>query len=279
MIDSVDGYKELANQVKMPGFGYGCYKAVGDELVNAIIVALNTGYRLIDTAEFYHNEDTVGEAIKKSGFKRENIFVVSKIWPSSFENAVSVLDNSLKLLQLDYLDAYLLHWPGLNGKARYHAWEKLLREVEKGKIRVLGVSNFLEHHLEELHKNFDHWPLVNQIEVHPDFQEIDLCNFCKKRSIAIMSWSPLGRGNVLNQSVLEEIGKTFGKTPAQIALRWQVQMDYVPVPKSVHADRIRENANIFDFKLSDEQMAVIHGLNLPNDEGKIGKNADEWPLD
>lgn len=278
MIDNLQGTLELKNNVKMPGYGYGCYLAEGEQLYNALLCALATGYRLVDTAHFYKNEDIVGNALKKSGIAREKIFVVSKIWPSQFENPVKALEDSLAALQLDYLDGYLLHWPGLNEKLRHNAWEKLLREEEKGKIRALGVSNFLKHHLESLHDNFQHWPVLNQIEIHPSFQETDLCNFCQKRGITIMGWSPLGRGNVLNNAVLQQIGRAHGKTPAQIALRWQVQMTYIPLPKSVHDNRVRENADIFDFSLSEEEMKTIHALNLPNDKGKIGKSPDEYPV-
>ena len=279
MIDSLQGAIELRGGFKMPGYGYGCYKAEGEDLEKALLYALNLGYRLVDTAAFYKNEATVGATIKKSGIGRDQLFIVSKIWPSSFENARAALDASLKALQLDYLDAYLLHWPGLDERARYHAWETLLRESEKGKIRMPGVSNFLEHHLESLHDNFKQWPGINQIEVHPDFQEFGLCNFCEKREIAIMSWSPLGRGNVLENPVLVEIGKKYNKTAPQVALRWQVQMAYVPLPKSVHDSRIRENADIFDFTLSGEDMKAIKSLDLPDDRGRIGKNPDKWPVD
>lgn len=278
MIDNLQGTLELRNGVRIPGYGYGCYKAEGEELYIALLCALATGYRLVDTAHFYKNEDVVGSALKKANIPRENIFVVSKIWPAQFDNPVKALEGSLAALKLDYLDGYLLHWPGLNEKTRLNTWEKLLREEEKGKIRALGVSNFLEHHLENLHLHFNHWPLLNQIEIHPTFQEFGLCNFCQKRGIGIMGWSPLGRGNVLNNVILQQLGKIHGKTPAQIALRWQVQMEYIPLPKSVHDDRVRENADIFDFNLSEDEMQSIHELNLPNDQGKIGKSPDEYPV-
>lgn len=277
MIQSLDGKLELANGVEMPGFGYGCYLASGKELTDALATAIEYGYRQIDTAAFYKNEEEVGQTLKKSSVPREKLFIVSKIWPVDFEEPVKALDKSLKALGLDWLDGYLLHWPGLNELARFHAWEKLYSEMEKGKIRALGVSNFMEKHLEQLHEKFNHWPLINQIEVHPAFQEFGLCNFCMKRKIQIVSWSPLGRGRVLEQPQLIEIGKHYGKTPAQVALRWQIQMDYIPLPKSVHSERVRENANIFDFSLSKSEMEIIRELNLPNDAGRIGKDPDKFP--
>lgn len=278
MIDSIQGEFVLRGGVKMPGYGYGCYRAEGEKLYAALLCALATGYRLVDTAHFYNNEDIVGRALKKAAIGREKIFVVSKIWPAQFDNPVKALDGSLSALGLDYLDGYLLHWPGLDEKTRFNAWEKLLREEEKGKIHALGVSNFLEHHLEGLHHQFHHWPVLNQIEIHPAFQEFGLCNFCHKREITVMGWSPLGRGNVLNNETLQRIGQAHSKSPAQVALRWQVQMNYIPLPKSVHDARVRENAEVFDFSLSDEEMSAIHALNLPDDKGKIGKSPDEYPV-
>ena len=279
MINNLQGTLELRNGIRIPGFGYGCYKAHGSELRDALICALETGYLLVDTASFYENEDMVGAVLKEVKPARSSLFVVSKIWPSQFENPVRALDESLAKLGLDYLDAYLLHWPGLKEKARYKAWNALLAETEKGKIRVPGVSNFLEKHLEALEHEFGNMPFLNQIEIHPAFQETGLCNFCQKRGIGVMGWSPLGRAKALHNPVLADIGKVHCKTPAQIALRWQVQKNYIPLPKSVHPERVRENANIFDFTLTDEEMRLIHSLNLPDDKGQIGKSPDVFPAD
>lgn len=276
MISMQTGYK-LENGISIPCFGYGCYKAEGNELREALLCALQTGYRLVDTASFYKNEKVVGEIIKKSGINREELFIVSKIWSSQFDDPAAALDASLAELGLDYLDGYLLHWPGLNEDKRFKAWEYILLATEKGKIRVPGVSNFQEHHLEGLRQRFDFWPYLNQIEIHPAFQEEGLCNFCQKRKIALMGWSPLGRGNVLTNPVLIKIGKTCQKSPAQVALRWQIQKGYIPLPKSVHSARVQENANIFDFSLTQEQISLIHTLNLPDGQGKIGKDANKYP--
>lgn len=275
MIDNIGAKVELSDGQKIPGYGYGCYLAHGDELFNAIRVALEVGYRYLDTAAFYQNEDTAGAAIRD--FPREELFVLSKIWPSSFDRPVEALDTSLKALGLDYLDGYLLHWPGLNEKARLNAYEALMREREKGKIKILGVSNFTHSKLESLRDHCGEWPVVNQIEVHPLYQEKDLCDYCAHRYIQVISWSPLGRGKGMDNPVIVEIARACGKTPAQIILRWQVQKNYIAIPKSVHVNRVRENADVFNFSLTPEQMTAINGLNLPNDAGKLGKDPDKFP--
>lgn len=277
MIENINGKVRLNNGIFMPGFGYGCYKAMGDELYNGVLCALDCGYRCIDSAAFYGNEKMVGKALADSGIKREDLFVVSKIWPCAFGEPVKALNDTLGDLRLDYLDCYLLHWPGLDEKSRWNAFEVLLREQEKGKIRVLAVSNFLKRHLEELHAKFSLWPPINQIEVHPLCQEPDLCGFCMEREIQIVSWSPLGRGREMDLPVIKAIAGELGKTSAQILLRWQVQQNFIPIPKSVHAERIRENADIFNFSLSEAQMESIAKLNMPGNGGKIGKNPLVFP--
>lgn len=268
---------ELNNGQTMPAFGYGVYKAGGQELVAAIAYALACGYRYIDTASFYKNEKEVGQAIKTGGIQRDELFIVSKIWPTQFGDPVKALDESLRVLGLDYLDGYLLHWPGLDAKRRFNAWEQLLRQCETGKIRALGVSNFLECHLTELHRNFAMWPTINQIEVHPHYQEKELRAFCADNGIAVVSWSPLGRGSGVNIPEIAGLGRDLGKTPAQIILRWQIQSGLVPIPKSVHDYRIRENAEVFDFSLNAAQMSRIEGLDLPDNAGRTGKDPMLWP--
>lgn len=261
----------------MPGYGYGVYKAHGAELKNALAYAIALGYRMIDTASFYENEAEVGDAVKTSGLEREQLFIASKIWPTEFRDPVAALDGSLRRLKLEYLDAYLLHWPGLDESRRLSTFEKLLREREKGKIRVLGVSNFLELHLNEIYANFKLWPSIDQIEVHPRYQQRDLCDFCVEKGIQVVSWSPLGRGGGLEIPQIKEIAEACHHTPAQVVLRWQVQHGLVPLPKSVHDYRIRENAEIFDFELSGAEMAQIYELNLPGIEGRIGKDPMSYP--
>lgn len=277
MVSNIDGKVLLNNGVQMPGFGYGCYKAFGDELYRGLLCALECGYRCIDSAAFYENEREVGKALAAFPLKREELFVVSKIWPCSFAEPVKALDATLRDLRLDYLDGYLLHWPGLDERSRWRAFEILLGEVEKGKIRALGVSNFLKAQLETLYDKFSLWPCINQIEAHPLYQEPELCGFCMERGIQIVSWSPLGRGKGMELPAIREIAEDLRKTPAQIILRWQTQKNYVPIPKSVHPARIKENADIFNFSLSETQMRIIGELNLPDSAGKIGKDPLVFP--
>lgn len=272
MITSIAQRIPLSDGNQMPGYGYGCYKAKGEELLMALVASWQAGYRLYDTAAFYENEHTVGRGLAQH--QRGDYFLISKIWPTTFANPVKALDESLKRLDADYLDAYLLHWPGIDAPLRLRAYEVLLKEREKGKIRSLGVSNFLEHHLVELNKEFGKFPPINQIEVHPSHQEKDLCAFCAREEIAVMAWGPLGRGAGLSDPVIEAIARQTGRTAVQVILRWHVQENRIPIPKSVHAQRILENASVFDFTLSEEQIAKINGLDRP--DGRTGANPDTF---
>lgn len=277
MIGQIGDRIHLSDGQEMPGYGFGVYKAGGRELVDALAAAFASGYRYIDTAAFYENEKEVGEAIRASGLPREELFILSKIWPSSFSDPEGALESSLRRLGLDYLDGYLLHWPGLDTALRLKAFEALLREQSRGRIRVLGVSNFIGRHLAELHENFGLWATVNQIEVHPLFQQRELCSFCAERGIQVVSWSPLGRGGAVGLPAVREMAAARKRSPAQIVLRWQIQKNLLPIPKSVHPDRIRENADVFDFTLSAGEMAVIDGLELPDNAGRTGKDPLVWP--
>ncbi|MSS27787.1 aldo/keto reductase [Desulfovibrio sp. PG-178-WT-4] len=277
MVESISATVRLNDGADMPGFGFGCYKASGPELALAVREAVACGYRYIDTAAYYHNEDTVGEALRHSGLARETLFVLSKIWPTDFDEPVRALDRSLKLLGLDYLDGYLLHWPGLDSARRLRAFEQLLRRKEEGKIRVLGVSNFLEEQLSELRDVFGFWPAINQIEVHPLFSQAALCRFCARCGIQVVSWSPLGRGREMENPAVRGLAADLGKTPAQILLRWHLEKGLLPIPKSVHAERVRENAAVFDFRLTPEQVAVLDGIELPDCRGRMGPDPLSYP--
>lgn len=265
MITSISQKITLNDQTLMPGYGFGLYKAQGDELSRAIQTAYDCGYRLYDTAAFYQNEDITGHALAR--WPREDFYLVSKIWPTDFSHPVRALDQSLARLGQEYLNAYLLHWPGTDERAMLKCWEALTREQEKGKIISLGASNFLAEHLRKINAEFGVWPPMNQIEAHPRYQQPRLCDFCAAKGIAVMAWSPIGRGSDLDNPELVKIAQDTGKTTAQVILRWHVQHNRVPLPKSVHADRIRSNADIFGFTLTAEQMRAIDNL----DQGLAGR--------
>lgn len=258
---SLQGTVLLHNGVKMPYFGLGVYKVEeGNEVIESVKTALEVGYRAIDTAALYENEEGVGKAIKESGIPREEIFVTTKVWNTDhgYEKTLKAFDKSISKLGLDYVDLYLIHWPGKDTFLdTWRALEKLYRD---GRVRAIGVSNFKPHHLQTLMEHSEEKPVINQVELHPYFQQKELREFCKQHDIVVEAWSPLGRGQVLDDPVLAEIGKKYGKTPAQVTLRWHLQNDIVIIPKSVTPSRIKENADIFDFELTAEDMEQIDQL-------------------
>ena len=260
-ITDLSGTVKLNNGVEMPYLGLGVYLSKdGKEVEAAVLSALDAGYRHIDTASFYHNEQGVGNAIVQSDVNREDIFVTTKVWNSDqgYEKTLKAFQISLKKLQLEYLDLYLVHWP-VKGKYTdtWRAFETLYKD---GYIRAIGVSNFHEVHLTELLKTAEVVPAVNQVEFHPYLVQQSLVNFCKSKSIQHEAWSPLMQGGVLDIMHLNEIGKKYGKTPVQVTLRWILQRGTITIPKSVHPERIRQNADIFDFELSEEEMKSIDAL-------------------
>ena len=258
---SLQGTVLLHNGVKMPYFGLGVYKVEeGNEVIESVKTALEVGYRAIDTAALYENEEGVGKAIKASGIPRKEIFVTTKVWNTDhgYEKTLKAFDKSISKLGLDYVDLYLIHWPGKDTFLdTWRALEKLYRD---GCVRAIGVSNFKPHHLQTLMEHSEEKPVINQVELHPYFQQKELREFCKQHDIVVEAWSPLGRGQVLDDPVLAEIGKKYGKTPAQVTLRWHLQNDIVIIPKSVTPSRIKENADIFDFELTAEDMEQIDQL-------------------
>jgi methylglyoxal/glyoxal reductase len=252
----------LHNGVKMPAFGLGVYKVEeGSQIEETINTALNLGYRLIDTASFYKNEEGVGRAIRSSGIPREELFITTKVWNSEqgYESTLKAFEDSIEKLGLDYLDLYLVHWP-VKGKyiETWRALEKLYRE---GKVRAIGVSNFKIHHLHDLLGQCSEKPAVNQVELHPLLSQQELRDYCQMHNIQIEAWSPLSRGRFLDENVLRQIAAGYGKTSAQVILRWHLQNHIIPIPKSVTPARLKENAELFDFELSPEEMKVIDGLN------------------
>ncbi|NNV06733.1 aldo/keto reductase [Geobacillus sp. C56-T2] len=264
----------LHNGVRMPWVGLGVYKVKeGEEVKSAVRTALEMGYRHIDTAAFYENEEGVGQAIRESGIPREQVFVTTKVWNTDqgYETTLKAFDTSLKKLGFDYVDLYLVHWP-VKGKYKetYKALEKLYKD---GYVRAIGVSNFQIHHLQDVLADCEIKPMVNQVEYHPRLTQKELHAFCRENGIQLEAWSPLMRGEILNEPTIMEIGKKYGKTPAQVVLRWDLQNGVVTIPKSVTPARIKENADLFDFSLTDEEMKRIDALNLNK---RIGPDPDNF---
>jgi len=274
MVKNLQSTVTLHNGIKMPYFGLGVYKAeAGEETYNAVKTALQVGYRSIDTAALYGNEEDVGRAVRESGIPREEIFVTTKVWNTDqgYDNTLKAFETSMKKLNLEYVDLYLIHWAV---KDKYlDTWRALETLYKEGRVRAIGVSNFQIHHLEAIMERFDEKPTVNQVELHPLLSQVELRQFCKEHQIAVEAWSPLGRGKLLDHPTIVEIGKKYGKTPAQIILRWHLQNDIIVIPKSVNEVRIRENANVFNFELSLEDMEKINAM---NENKRFGKDPDNF---
>ncbi|MBD5373846.1 MAG: aldo/keto reductase [Bacteroides sp.] len=274
---------ELRNGVKMPIIGYGVYQVDPAECERCVSDALKVGYRMIDTAQAYHNEEGVGSAIAKSGIPREELFIVSKIWISNYgyEKAKASIDESLRKLGTDYIDLMLLHQPFCD---RYGAYRALEEAHKEGKLRAIGVSNFYPDHFIDLASNVEIPPMVNQVETHVFDQQIEAQKYMEEYGCQIMSWGPLaeGRNNFFTNPVLESIGKKYGKSEAQVALRWLTQRGVIIIPKSVHIERMEQNLNILDFTLSDEDMAEIARLDtgkslfFDHHDGEVTKMFMGW---
>ncbi|MEK4875544.1 aldo/keto reductase [Bacillus sp. FSL W8-0102] len=246
-------------------------------MVNAVKTAIKHGYRSIDTAAIYKNEAGVGtgirEGMKEAGIFREDLFVTSKVWNADlgYESTKKAFETSLNKLGLEYLDLYLIHWP-VEGKYK-EAWRALEDLYKEGRVKAIGVSNFQIHHLEDLMEGADIKPMVNQVEYHPRLTQKELQAFCQKQGIQLEAWSPLMQGQLLDNEVLQEIGKRYNKTVAQVILRWDLQNGVVTIPKSTKEHRIVENASIFDFELSKEDMELIDSLNQNH---RVGPDPDNF---
>ncbi|PFP24674.1 aldo/keto reductase [Bacillus sp. AFS073361] len=262
----------LHNGVKMPWVGLGVFKVnEGEEVVQSVKAAIKNGYISIDTAAIYKNEEGVGQAIKESGVPREELFITSKVWNSDqgYESTLAAFETSLNKLGTEFLDLYLIHWPGKNKyKDTWKALEKLYKD---GRVRAIGVSNFLVHHLEDLISTAEIKPMVNQVEFHPHLTQKELLAYCKKEGIQMEAWSPLKQGQLLNEPVLEDLAHKYNKSVAQVILRWDLQHGVVTIPKSIKEHRIIENADLFDFELSAEDMEKIDGL---NQDSRAGSHPD-----
>jgi diketogulonate reductase-like aldo/keto reductase len=265
----------LANGVKFPWLGLGVWKAKeGNEVENAVKVAIQTGYRSVDTAAVYQNEEGVGKAIKECGVPREELFITTKVWNADqgYESTLKAFETSRKKLGLEYVDLYLVHWP-VKGKYK-ETWKALEKLYKEGWVRAIGVSNFQVHHLKDVIEDCEVKPMVNQVEFHPYLTQKELLAFCKEQYIQLEAWSPLMQGEVVNVTEIQELAKKYGKTPAQIVLRWDLQHGVVTIPKSVKEHRIKENADIFDFELTAEDMAKLDALNKNHRFGPDPDNFD-----
>ena len=268
----------LHNGVNMPWFGLGVFKvSEGGEVIDAVRTAIINGYRSIDTAAAYGNEEGVGQGIREglaeAGITREELFITSKVWNSDlgYESTLAAYETSLKNLGLDYLDLYLIHWP-VEGKYK-EAWRALETLYKENRVKAIGVSNFHIHHLEELLKDAEITPMVDQVEYHPFLTQAELHEFCKAHDIQLEAWSPLMQGKLLDHPLLVEIAAKTEKTVAQVILRWDLQNGVVTIPKSIKEARIIQNSQVFDFELTDEDMERISAL---NENKRIGPDPDNF---
>jgi diketogulonate reductase-like aldo/keto reductase len=255
----------LSNGLKMPWLGFGVFK-VGDgqEVEKAVSYALEAGYRSIDTATVYGNERGVGKAIRESGIPREDIFLTTKVWNDDQreKRTLAAFEESLKRLGTEYVDLYLVHWPV---KGCYQeTWQVMEKIYQSGRAKAIGVSNFQVHHLEDILPDSQIIPAVNQIEFHPFLIQPELLKFCQEHKIQVEAWSPLMQGQIITEQAVQNLAGEYHKTPAQIVLRWDLQHEVVTIPKSTHSNRIAENAQLFDFELSQADMNLLDAL----DEGK-----------
>jgi 2,5-diketo-D-gluconate reductase A len=264
----------LQNGTVMPQLGLGVYQAQdGDQVEQAVLAAIDAGYRSIDTASLYRNESGVGNAIKKASVPRQELFVTTKLWNADqgYDSTLKAFDESLSKLGLDYIDLYLIHWPAPEKDLYVDTWRALEKLYKDGKVKAIGVSNFFPEHLERLKHETDIFPVINQVELHPSLQQRNITEYCEANNIAVEAWSPIGGpgSEDLKHPIIADLSERYNKSPAQIVLRWHIQHGRVVIPKSVHAERIQENADIFDFELSADDIAAIDAMDQGED-GRIG---------
>lgn len=255
---------QLLDGTTMPQLGLGVYKVDNDLAAPLVSHALQNGYRLIDTASMYENEIGVGRGIRESGIPREEVLVATKFWMDGlgYENTLQAFDKSLKLLGLDYLDMYLIHWPApKRGLLYVESWKAMEKLKNEGLVRSIGVCNFHTHHIDEILKVCEHKPVLNQIEMHPWLTQDKVLDYDNAHSIVTQAWSPLARGKILEEQMLADMASAKGKSVAQVVLRWHIQRGVAVIPKSNSKERIVENMDVFDFELSDQEMSAISALN------------------
>ncbi len=274
MINSIADCTLLNNGLKMPWLGLGVFQIEdGQQVVHAVKAALEIGYRSIDTAAVYGNELGVGKAIRESGIPREDIFLTTKVWNDDQreKRTLAAFEESLKRLGTEYVDLYLIHWPV---KGYYQkTWQVMEKIYQSGRAKAIGVSNFQIYHLKDILRDSQIVPSVNQVEFHPFLVQPELSRFCQSHKIQVEAWSPLMKGQIVTEQAVQKLAEKYHKTPTQIALRWDLQHKVVTIPKSTHSNRIAENAQIFDFELSQEDMKVLDAL----DQGKrVGPDPDNF---
>ncbi len=274
MAGSIKDCTQLNNGLNMPWLGFGVFRVrEGQEVEHAVRDALRLGYRSIDTAAAYGNERGVGKAIRESGIPRADIFLTTKVWNDDqrAKRTPAAFQESLERLDTEYVDLYLIHWPV---KGCYQeTWRAMEKIYQSGRAKAIGVSNFLIHHLEDVLRDSQIVPSVNQVEFHPLLVQPELLRFCKSQKIQVEAWSPLMQGRIVTQRSVQELAEKYDKTPAQIVLRWDLQHEVITIPKSIHPNRIAENAQIFDFELSQADMNVLDALDVGK---RVGPDPDNF---
>lgn len=274
---------KLSNGVTIPGLGYGTYQTPPEDAYRAVTDALAVGYRHIDTAARYGNESGVGQAVKDSGLKREEVFITSKLWNTErgYDKTMAAFEKTLAELGTDYLDLYLIHWPANEKQFGQEAaalnldtWRAFEDLYKAGKIKAIGVSNFMPNHLEALLAQAEIKPMVNQIEVHPGWPQTEAIRYCQRNDILVEAWAPLGEAAALSNPVLAKIAAKYDHTPAQVCLRWEIQQGILPLPKSVHKERVAENTKLFDFELTEDEMDIIGALRNLGGQCKVPDQVD-----